>query len=110
MVKDVGQSDMVQHIGVRIESESGKVLRDFDPEGIPVALLDLAPDTSACVRFIDPYGDTVFNQLQLPVLIAEIEFALSRATSSVLRERLRLVIAFLDASRGVRSYVRFIGD
>lgn len=28
-------------------------------------------DSTRCLRFIDPYGDTVFNRLQIPVLQSE---------------------------------------
>src|SRR4051812_29780387 len=78
---------MAQHIGLRRESESGTVVAMFEAEGIPLEILDLAPSDSACTRFIDPYGDSVFNQLQLPVLIAELR-AMSGNGSNLFNERL----------------------
>lgn len=39
--------------------------------GLALSLSDL--DGTACLRFIDPYGNTVFNQSQIPILIAELE-------------------------------------
>ena len=31
---------------------------------------------SVCLRFIDPYGDATFNQLQLPLLLRELKDAI----------------------------------
>ena len=47
------------------------------PCGWPFAFVLGASDIEAtqCLRFIDEYGDTVFNQLQAPVLIRELENA-----------------------------------
>jgi hypothetical protein len=101
---------MVQHIGLQSEDERGDVLAHYAPEGIPVEVVHLAPRHSTCVRFIDPYGDTVFNQLQLPVLIAELEQMVEGSASAELRRRLSSVVSFLVSSKGVHQYVRFMGD
>jgi len=101
---------MVQHIGLRSEREGGGVIANFAREGIPLEVLDLAPLDSVCLRFIDPYGDTVFNQLQIPVLIEELEELGRRSASAALRSRLDSVVAFLSASRDTHQYVRFLGD
>lgn len=99
---------MAQHIGLRREGERGEVLAHYAREGIPLEVLEMTPRDSACVRFIDPCGDTVFNQLQLPVLIGEFE-QMGSANAQV-RDRLEPVVAFLAASQGIHQYVRFVGD
>lgn len=101
---------MGQHIGLQREDETGGVLASYAPEGLPPDVLDAAPTDSACVRFIDPYGDTVFNQLQLPVLIEELRQMSERSNDRVFRTRLSSVVEFLVASAGVHQYVRFVGD
>ncbi len=101
---------MAQHIGLQREGERGEVLVHYAPEGIPLEVLEVAPRHSACVRFIDPYGDTVFNQLQLPVLIGEFEEMAKDAANAQVRDRLESVVAFLAASQGIHQYVRFVGD
>ena len=61
-------------IDIRLETENGDSVREvLDPRGLTSWLLELG-DLSAtvCLRFIDPYGDAVFNQAQLPVLRAEV--------------------------------------
>jgi len=101
---------MAQHIGLQREAEDGSVLAEFDADGIPVDVLRLAPQDSTCARFIDPYGDTVFNQLQLPVLIAELSRMIDETTDSAFCTQLRSAIQFLAQSEGVHQYVRFVGD
>src|SRR5438552_15007948 len=62
-------------IKVRIETESARCVQQLvDPQGYLSWLLSFAPrETTACLRFIDPYGNAMFNGLQLPVLRAELE-------------------------------------
>ncbi len=50
---------------------------------------------SACFRFIDPYGDTVFNSLQLPVLLEELERVQRQASANELREHLALLASLV---------------
>lgn len=81
-------------------------------------------DSTSCLQFIDPYGDTVFNRLQLPVLRRELE-ALRRlitATSKALDSRdlsteelcnhLERLVALVDEAlaRSPHHFVRFLGD
>jgi hypothetical protein len=101
---------MARHIGLQREDERGEVLANYAPEGIPPEVLEFVPRHSACVRFIDPYGDTVFNQLQLPVLIGEFEQMVKDSPNAELSGRLSSVVAFLAASQGIHQYVRFVGD
>jgi hypothetical protein len=100
----------MQHIGVRRESESGQPIAEFDREGIDLRIATEAPTTTTCLRFIDPYGDLVVNQLQLPVLIAELQ-EMSRGTRDfALKKHIAKLVQFLKESEGVHVYVRFIGD
>lgn len=64
-------------VNLYMEDERGTRLAELlDPQGSVGWIVSLAAhDETACLRFIDPYGDTVFNQLQIPVLIRELEAA-----------------------------------
>ena len=42
--------------------------------------------SSICLRFIEPYGLTMFNQLQLPYFIRELEEAISRIKDRQVKE------------------------
>jgi hypothetical protein len=66
---------------------------------------------SVCLRFIDPYGDTVFNQLQVPQLIIELRALERELTDPKLRLALAGLLSFVEnAVDKVHTYVRFIGD
>jgi len=55
-------------------------------------------ETTASLRFIDPYGDTVFNRSQMPVVHSEIEAALPRLSGARLRsEREKMLKHAIDA-------------
>jgi hypothetical protein len=98
-------------ISVEIQDEKGHA------EGEPwwhersTELLVQPDSATTCLRFIDPYGDTTFNQYQLPVLIEEIEVLTRRAPDAEARTVLADLLAFLERARGrVHTYVKFIGD
>ncbi|MFO1521505.1 MAG: hypothetical protein U1G05_05595 [Kiritimatiellia bacterium] len=101
----------MQHIGLKREHEDGSLLSIFD-EGKSIDLRIFHHDisTTICLRFIDPYGDTIFNQLQLPVVIQEIEALKASTTDSEFSESVARVIEFLKDSEEVHVHVRFVGD
>jgi hypothetical protein len=74
-------------IDFTVETETGGVLKRLgDPRANLPLYLSLADlDRTSCLRFIDPYGDTVFNGSQMPILLSEL-----RSNASCLSdERLR---------------------
>ncbi|MBT9596298.1 MAG: hypothetical protein IV094_09970 [Vitreoscilla sp.] len=66
---------------------------------------------SVCLRFVDPWGDTVFNQAQLPVLLSELEQSVASQTDPEIKAHL-LKVCHLVAKAKDRThmYVKFIGD
>jgi hypothetical protein len=64
-------------IDLFMEDEQGiKLAEVLDPHGCIGRIVSLFGDKSpGPLHFIDPYGDTVFNQLQIPLLIRELEAA-----------------------------------
>jgi hypothetical protein len=73
-------------IHAQIETERGERLNGLiDPRGLVNWLLSLANvEGTACLRFIDPYGDTLFNGLQLPLLRQELESIAAELTETKL--------------------------
>jgi hypothetical protein len=63
-------------ITIAAESEGGRELADpvRDKDDV-IRKLAGAPEASGVIflKYIDPYGDTTFNRLQLPVLIQELD-------------------------------------
>ncbi len=100
-------------IDVRHETERGEVTACIsDPRMLlPRLLANANLKCSICVRFIDPYGDAVFNQAQLPALAQELRGMLKVAADGEAREHLEAVIQLVEAAKGrVHTYVRFVGD
>ena len=100
----------MQHIAVLRETETGQLLAQFDPNGLDIRIVKATPSTSLCLRFIDPYGDLVINQIQLPVLIGELQDFRASSTEPDLREHLDRLIRFLQDSAEIHVYIRFAGD
>jgi hypothetical protein len=98
-------------IGVEWQDEDGGLLARYEGPLLHARLLEHAEQDQACLRFIDPYGDTTFNQLQLPTLLVELE---SLGVDRALGEDLvviRALLAFLEQARDqTHTYVKFIGD
>ena len=99
-------------INVVLEDENG---RHFEKDGtsvlLPQRILPALEDlTFVCLRFVDPYGDTVFNRLQIPFLLKDIE----RLKTAVKEEDLVVLDGLQRCAEvclgKIHTYLRFIGD
>ena len=64
-----------------------------------------------CLRFIDPYGDTTFNQCQIPILIEELQSLVPKSKDAQARENVGSLINFVrKAHEQVHTYIKFVGD
>ena len=100
----------MQHIGMRRQTESGEVLAEFEVGGLDLKVLEQALPSSSCLRFIDPYGNTIFNQLQLPVLLSELVELRATVPEQELKSNIDRVLRFVRDSQEVHVYVCFVGD
>jgi hypothetical protein len=99
-------------ISIQLEDEGGNIEGESLEDTFLFRTIPLATDSSyACLRFIDPYGNTIFNRLQMPVLIDELDriarAAETREDKLFLKELLKLAKRCRDE---VHLYLRFIGD
>ena len=99
-------------INIRLQDERGRKLDEIlDPSNLLCALLPWDDPSFACLRFVDPYGDTTFNAAQSEVLVAELARIRAKASQHAELELLdgiqRLVQLCLAAPH---RYVKFIGD
>jgi hypothetical protein len=95
------------------QDENGQILEKaptwFNPWGYMDEPQDL--DSTKCLRFIDEYGDTAFNQYQISILIEELESLRQRSKNEQARESLELLISFVRKAEGqVHTYIKFVGD
>ena len=81
---------------------------------LPRATLKLpsADDESfRCVGFIDEYGHTVFNRLQMPTLMAEIRHLEAETSDEGARQYLRGLHELAEeCCDGVHLYLKLMGD
>jgi hypothetical protein len=74
-------------IDVILESEFGERIMELpDPKGRTSLILALADKEAGCLAGIDQYGMTVFNRLQIPQLIRELEKAKESITENGLKD------------------------
>jgi hypothetical protein len=89
--------------------EDGHPEAEFSDSPIDELLASLAPDSGCCLRFIDPYGDTTFNCLQLPVLAEELRAAAK--SMPALSQRIDALAEFVESAAAMtHSYIKFVGD
>ena len=97
-------------IDVEWKDERGRRLARYEGPPLTQSLVSRAPLTSVCLRFIDPYGNTIFNQQQLPVLLEEVR-SLAASTRDGQGDVLLALARFLEQARDkVHTYVHFLGD
>jgi len=86
----------------------------FDPHGFLTRLATTAwplLEASAFLRYVDAWGDTVFNQVQIPKLISELREELSHQVEAETRAHLEKVIRLVERAAGrTHTYVKFVGD
>ena len=100
-------------INIAIVTETGHEIELLpDPNNLTKALLLNSPDAgSPCLRFVDPYGDTIFNSLQIPLLIGELEETFSRLSNEEAKVHAANIVALARrAMQDVHKFVKFIGD
>ena len=96
-------------IDVEWKDANGQRLARYEGPPIDARLPGQAADGSPCFRFVDPYGDTVFNAAQVAAL--EEELASISATEGDVAGQARLLLAFVRIlDERTHCYLKFIGD
>ncbi len=100
-------------ITIRLEGEQGNEHeRVDDPHRLLLSLMkEMDVSQTCCLRFIDPYGNTVFNRLQMPQLLTEIA-SLHKLVKRV--EQNEVINEFeklaLRCSKEPHLYIKIYGD
>jgi len=95
------------------EDERGKRLGTVsDEKNLSARLLENSNlDATVFLRFIDRYGDTVFNQLQIPSLIGEIEHLHATIKDHPTQQQIGAILTLARKSKGeIHTYLKFRGD
>src|SRR3546814_3871568 len=100
-------------IDVHWRDERGETLAIVEDAGMLLSRLSnffSGQSASVCLRFIDPFGDTCFNQHQIPVLLSELRQALASVSDTQTVEHLQRVVGLLEGAGHMHTYVWFVGD
>ena len=63
------------------------------------------------MRFVDPAGDTVFNQAQIAEVVYELERLSTKRQEPRVEAHLRAVLEFVRQAVGkTHTYIKFYGD
>jgi len=100
-------------VGINVEwrDESGKVIEQISDSNslLYQALAAAQLEATQFLRFIDFYGDTTFNQLQLSGLLAEFSALAKSCAGERARHLLSITLLLVHAS-STHTYVTFVGD
>jgi hypothetical protein len=101
-------------IDVTKQTEFGEVLSEVgDPKNLLGRLIRafLSKEESVMLRYVDPYGNTVFNQLQIPVLLEECEHLRKVVQTQEEEQFVEDVIRIVEDTKGkTHIYIKLIGD
>ena len=97
----------------RLQTEQGESLAEVrDERGTLSDLIPpIADESFHCLRFIDLYGDTVFNRLQMPRFLDEwhrIREGVSEREPARIAEQIEALAR--QCQDGVHLYLKFYGD
>ena len=88
--------------GETLDSVLGLCLRPLIPA--------MDDGSSPCLRFIDPYGDTMFNVWQAKALLRELASRRSGADGVDQESIDRLAALVARCAEGIHLYLWFVGD
>lgn len=95
-------------IDTRIEDERGNVLATLESPAWLNWILECADRRhTVCLRFIDPYGDTVFNRAQMMVLSQELRaFGAGLTEDGIQRAHREWLARFAEMDEEIREAAR----
>jgi len=95
---------------VELRDETSRVLRRFNDQddGFANSLPPFHDTSFPLLRLIDPYGDTVFNSLQMQAVIPELERL--REVGHFEKTRSRVLELAHQCADGAHLFLVFIGD
>ena len=98
---------------IRLQDENGEKIEEvLDQQGIiAIHLPPLSDQSYHCVRFIDPYGDTYFNRVQMETFLLEWGRVFDKVQE---KEAKRLFVEIKTLAHRcqeeVHTYLKFLGD
>jgi hypothetical protein len=105
---------MAQHIGCHIEDFEANLLKSSELNFASINLylweVDKVKEKFVWLHTIDEYGDSIFNYLQIPYLVEELQNLAKQAAVELQKTILDFVNFISTVNDENRNFVRFIGD
>ena len=97
-------------IAVVLQDENGNMLSE--QVVVPTNLVSRIGDTRfMCLRFVDPYGDTILNRLQLAPLLEDLRVLRGCSQSDQYEGTFQQIDGLIQLCQAEpHTYIRFIGD
>ena len=96
---------------VNLENERHEVIEKIYEHGWLLKILDLTDRNYYCGRFIDRYGMTIFNRLQMDDFIKEMNTLKVESRDEKAKTFIDEIINLAEKCRNdVHTYIRFNGD
>ena len=104
---------MAQHIGIIKINERGEMLERLEINFADVVNvleeIDSYKDKYPWIGTIDPYGDTIFNRVQIPFVIKDLKKLQKGVRELISKDSIDKLISFLEKF-DIHEYIKFIGD
>ena len=96
---------------IRLEDQDGYEVAFMEETELLKPLIPSMDDEAyELLSYVDPYGDTIFNWVQAPALIKDLERAKIRASSEATVALVDRVIALAERALNDQLYLKFSGD
>jgi hypothetical protein len=97
---------------VSLEDENGNILESIEDNGLLGSLIPLVSDKSyCCTKYIDLYGNTVFNRLQMDDFIEEMKIIQDKSENLQTTDIIDNIIKLANKSKSKpHLYLKFYGD
>ena len=100
-------------IQIALTDEKGRIINEVKGSTYLIGqfLPDMNDDRSQCLRYIDSYGDTIFNRIQMEQFIKEWQEILGHVKTNEEREVMRDVLGLAEeCQKCPHTFLRFYGD
>lgn len=101
------------YIDIYLEKENGEKIDELiDSKKIITKIFkNHSLESFCCFKFIDFYGNTVFNELQMDQLKKECEIIKEQSLDEEVKDFLGNLIKLIDKCKNrVHTYIKFYGD
>jgi hypothetical protein len=97
---------------INLETEDGKILTSIcDNNLLQESIPTIEDEKFYCLKYIDLYGDTVFNRLQMDDLIKELLIVKAESKSTDLSDFIGVLVDLAKKCKNdVHLYLKFYGD